>query len=63
MLLNHLQTIPPTSVHGKIVFHETNPGVKKAEDLCFGTLCLSDDLAVLLTIQYFLSLFPSLQLE
>ena len=39
------------------------PGVKKAGDLYFGTLCLSNDLAVLLTIQYFLSPFPSLQLE
>ena len=29
MLLNYPETIPPTPVHGKIVFHELVPGTKK----------------------------------
>ena len=28
MLLNHLETIPATLVHGKIVFREPIPGAK-----------------------------------
>ena len=33
MCLNHPETIPPPAlIHGKVVFHETSPGSRKAGD-------------------------------
>ena len=34
LYLNHPETFPPGQVQGKIVFHETGPGVKKVGDHC-----------------------------
>ena len=39
MHLNHPVTIPPTPVHGKIVFHETDPWCQKGWRLLFYSNC------------------------
>ena len=36
MLMNHPETIPPTQVGGKIVFHKMDPCAKKVGDCCIG---------------------------
>ena len=46
MYLNHPETIPPTPVHGKIVFHKTSPRCQKGWELlvinltCMGQVTL-----------------------